>query len=332
MPASASPVASASTKRSTASSWASPSSSPMTSSGDGIGGARQHLVEHRLRVAHAARGEARDERHRVRLHGPTLRGQDARQLAGDVLEGQRPEREPLQARHDGRPDLAGVGGAEHEHDAVRGLLQRLEQDVPALLDALDLVDDEHLAAQVRGGGVDPRQQLAHVVHAVVGGGVELHHVERAALPDGDAGRAPVARLAVVQVGAVDGLGQDARHRRLAGAAGPDEQEAVAQAAEPDRVPERLDDGGLADDLRERLGPEPAVEGLVADRRVGGDGIGCHAVLGASVAAGRLGARELDCRAPSVDRRHHVGPSRRTTRIRPIRGTRRTALNAASFRT
>ena len=97
---------------------------------------------------------------------------------------ERSEREALEARDDGRADLARVGRAEDEEDAVGRLLERLEEDVPALLDALDLVDDEDLAAQVGRGRVDARQQLAHVVDLVVGRGVELDDVERTALADG----------------------------------------------------------------------------------------------------------------------------------------------------
>ena len=97
----------------------------------------------------------------------------------------------------------------------RRLLERLEEDVPALLDALHLVDDEDLAAQVRGARVDARHELAHVVDLVVGGGVQLDDVERPALADGDAAGAGVAGLAVAQVRAVDGLGHDARHGGLA---------------------------------------------------------------------------------------------------------------------
>ena len=74
---------------------------------------------------------------------------------------------------------AGVGRAEDERDVVGRLLERLEEDVPALLDALDLVDDEDLAPQVRRGGVDARQQVAHVVDLVVRRGVHLDDVERA---------------------------------------------------------------------------------------------------------------------------------------------------------
>ncbi len=111
----------------------------------------------------------------------------------------------------------------------RWFLEGLEEDVPALLDALDLVDDEDLVAQVGGARVDARQELAHVVDLVVRRGVELDDVEGTALADGDAAGAGVAGLAVAQVGAVDGLGHDARHRGLARAARSDEEEAMADA-------------------------------------------------------------------------------------------------------
>ncbi len=222
----------------------------------------EDLVEQRFRVAHAACGEPRDELEGIRVGDPPLRVEDARQLALDLVARQRSEREALEPRDHRGPDLAGVGGAEDEQDAVGRLLERLEQDVPALLDALDLVDDEHLAAQVGGRGVDARHQLAHVIDPVVGGRVELDDVQRAALADGDARRAGVARLAVPEVGAVDGLGQDAGHRCLARAAGTDEQQPVAQSVQSDGVPERLDHRPLADHLAERLGAEPAVDRLV----------------------------------------------------------------------
>jgi hypothetical protein len=129
------------------------------------------------------------------------------------------------------PYLGAVGRAEDEHDVVGRFLECLEQDVPALADPLNLVDDEDLDRQVRGAGVDPRQELAHVVDAVVRGGVHLADVEGPALADGHAGRAFVAWLAVAQVRAVERLGQDAGHRRLAGAARTDEEVGVGGSAE-----------------------------------------------------------------------------------------------------
>ena len=89
---------------------------------------------------------------------------------------------------------------------VGRFLQGLEQHVPTFADALDLVDDEDLAPQVGGCGVDAGQQLAHVVDAVVRCRVHLAHIEGATLADGDTGRADVAGLAVTQVCAVERLG------------------------------------------------------------------------------------------------------------------------------
>ena len=82
----------------------------------------------------------------------------------------------------------------------------------------------------------------------------------------DAGRAAVARVAVLQVRAIDGLGEDARQRGLAGAARSHEQDRVADAARPDGVSQRLDDGLLADDLPECLGAPAPIERLVRDGR------------------------------------------------------------------
>jgi hypothetical protein len=58
------------------------------------------------------------------------------------------------------------------------------------------------------------------VDAVVGGGVELLHVVGGAGVDGQAAVALAARLAVDEVLAVEGLGQDAGGGGLAGAPGP----------------------------------------------------------------------------------------------------------------
>ena len=210
------------------------------------------------------------------------------QLALDLGHRQGAEGEALQTRDDGRADLAGVGGAEDEEHALGRLLERLEQDVPALLDALDLIDDEDLASQVSGTGVDARHQLAHVVDLVVGGCVELDHVERAALADGHAAGTGVTGFAVAQVGAVDGLGHDARHRGLARASRTDEEEAVADATEPNRVAQRLHHCVLTDDLGERLRAEAPIQRLAggAARLEGRGRDVCHrSPCAAAVSAG-----------------------------------------------
>ena len=190
------------------------------------------------------------------------------------------EREALESGDDGRADLAGVGRAEDEEDAVGRLLERLEEDVPALLDALDLVDDEDLVAQVGRSRIDARHELAHVVDLVVGRGIELDDVEGPPFADGRAAGTGVAGLAIAQVGAVDRLGEDAGHGGLARATRSDEEEAMAEAPEADGVAERLDDGRLSDHLGERLGAEAPIECLLGGawlRRRGG--ALCHPLHG-----------------------------------------------------
>ena len=150
-----------------------------------------------------------------------------------------------------------------------------------------LVEDVDLAPELAGRVRQALAQVADGVDAAVARGVDLDQVEGRALADRDARRAGVAGVAVLEVRAVDGLGQDPGERGLARAARPDEQDGVADAIRSDRVAKRLDDGFLADDLAERLGAPAAVERLVRDGRR-------HDLLRSR------GEPESDCRAPSVD--------------------------------
>ena len=167
MPSSGSPPVRAATKRSTLSISARPSRSRTVSASICSTAARDDLVEHRFGVTHAAGGALRDDLEGLVCDGSAFGFRDAAQLGQDLLFGERPEGEALESRDDGRADAARIRRAEDEQDVGRRLLERLQQDVPALLDALDLVDDEDLLLEVGGRGVDARQQLAHVVDAVV---------------------------------------------------------------------------------------------------------------------------------------------------------------------
>ena len=272
---------------------------------DRIGAAREHLVEHRLGVAHAAGGPVRYQLQGIVGDGAALGLDDAAQLGQDLRLGQRLEGVALQARDDGRANLGWVGRAEDEEDVVGRLLERLEQHVPAFLDALDLVDDEDLAGEVGRRGVDARQQVAHVVDPVVRGGIELDHVERAAVADGDAGLARVVGLAVDWIKAVDRLGDDARHRRLARAARTDEEQAVADPAQAGGVAQRFDDRLLADDLAEGLRTPAPIDGLVRSGRSRDSQ--CHAgqFRATNPPDGRRRARLAAGPFPSARSRHAV---------------------------
>ena len=236
---------------------------------DGRPAGGEDLVEHRLRVAHAAGGQPGDEVDGTRLGVDALRREDPPELPLDLLDREAADVVALETRQDRRRELLGMGRGEDEDDEVRRLLERLQERVPGVLrDLVGLVEDVDLPSQVRRGVVDPVAELPDVRDAAVARGVDLDEVHRPALADRDARLAPVARVAVLEVRAVDGLGEDPGERRLARPARADEEDRVGDPAGADGVPQRLDDGGLPDDLAEGLRPPPAVERLVRRRRRG----------------------------------------------------------------
>ena len=287
---------------------------------DASGGGGEQLVQDRLRIAHPAGGEPRDERHRLGLGVAAVGRQDPLELAGDLGDGQAPDVEPLQARQDRRGELLRVRRREHEGDELGRLLERLEERVPGVLrDLVRLVEDVDLAAQVRRGVGEALAQLAHGLDATVGRGVDLDEVEGTALADRDARGTAITGVGVgLEVRAVDGLGQDPGERGLAGAARAREQDRVRDTPGRHGVAQRGDHRLLADDLRERLGPPATVERLV--RNLCGQRRSWAGVSRLVFAVHPPSIRTLPC-PPTI-----------ATRTRPFRGTRRSPLSAASFRT
>src|SRR5690606_13546581 len=117
-----------------------------------------------------------------------------------------------------------------------------------------LVDDENLEAiahrREREGFDD---DLADVVDAGVGGGVDLEDVEIAAFADLDTHLAGVTRRPRRAVDAVERLGQQPRRCRLADAARPREDERLGEPPRRERVLQRLDDAALTHDVLESRG-------------------------------------------------------------------------------
>ena len=201
---------------------------------------------------------------------------------------------------------AGVGRAEDEHDVVGRLLERLEEDVPALLDPLDLVDDEDLAPEVGRGRRRRRgEQLAHVVDLVVRRRVQLDDVERAALADRDAGGAARRTARRPEVRAVERLGDDPGHRRLARPARADEQQRVGDLVRSGRrCGASRRPASWPTISAERLGAPAAVEGLVRTGRRGSDASGAQLRVHATLGSGSKGRspctlRRSDAPAPTV---------------------------------
>ena len=227
---------------------------------DATGG--DDLVERRERVARRPATLVHDPGDRLFADVEIRVGDDPADLPFELVSREQLELEVLGPALDGRQDLLRVGRREHEADVVRWLLERLQQGVGrARRQHVDLVQDVHLgpAGRADGGALD---QVADGVDAVVGGGVELEEVEAAAGLHVLAWGALAARLALLEVLAVEGLGEDAGRRRLAGAAGAREQIGVALALVAHRVAQCADDVLLAADLVEAPRSVPPVEGLV----------------------------------------------------------------------
>jgi hypothetical protein len=226
-----------------------------------------------------------------------------RQLALDLGDRQASDVIPLKAGQDRRREAGRLGRGEHEHDEVGRFLERLEQRVPGIPgDLVRLVEDVDLAPQVTGRISEPVAQVADLVDAAVRGRIDLEDVERRAFADSDARLADITRVPILEVRAVDGLGEDPRQRRLAGPPRPLEQDGVGDTVGADGVAEGLDDRFLADDLAEGLGAPASIQRLMRCGRG-------HDLLRSK--AGEIG---MPCtlRRSSAARAHHAG------RLRPGR--------------
>jgi len=96
----------------------------------------------------------------------------------DVAGGDHPEVVLLAAGQDRVGKLVVLGGGEDELHARRRLLERLQERVErSRREHVDLVDDPDLEAVPRGVVARALTQLAHLLDAVVGGAVDLLHVE-----------------------------------------------------------------------------------------------------------------------------------------------------------
>ena len=260
-----------------------------------------HLVERREGVACGAPADPHHVRHRLVAQVEAGVLGDPAHVRLELLGRQQAELEVLGPAADGRQHLVRVGGGQDEAHPARGLLERLEQGVgrPGA-EHVDLVEDVDLGPPRRG---DDRaaDEAAHVVDLVVGGGIELEEVHARPGLDRHTRVARTARLAVTQVRAVEGLGQDPRRRRLAGAPRTGEQVGVRLGAGADGVADRADHVVLAADLGEARRAVPAVE----------RGSGHGPIL---TVAGDCGSRSW---AEDADPPDHVSRSpRRITRAGP----------------
>ena len=216
-------------------------------------GRGRELVERRLGVAVRAARAARDERERLVGRVDPLGVGDQAQLLDELLQARPLEDERLAARAHGRQHLREVGRAEDEDEVRRRLLDQLQERVPGGVGELvRLVEDVDLVAPFDRLEDDAVADLADVVDAALRGGVHLDDVEGGAGGDRAARVARAVRRRRRPLRAVEALGEDARHRGLAGAARAGEEVGLAHGVARDRVAQRPDDRLLPDDLLEAL--------------------------------------------------------------------------------
>ena len=186
-------------------------------------------------------------------------GRDALKAGGDRGGVEPAEAVALTPRQDRGQDFIELCCGQYEHKVRRRLLQDLQQRIKGRFgEHVHLVDDIHALADRCGREYRLVAQHTHIVHAVVGSRVQLHHIQNRAVLDPPAGGALVAGIAVDRMLAVDCLGQDPRAGGLTGAAGADEQIRVAQPPGAHLIFQCLGDRLLPYDVVERFGPVFAV--------------------------------------------------------------------------
>ena len=158
--------------------------------------------------------------------------------------------------------------ASTKRDVLGRLLERLQHRVERRLrQHVHFVDQVDLVAAGRRRVARVVEDLAHVVDAGVGRGVEFEQVDEAPGVDVLAGRADAAGRRGHAGQAVEALGEDARDRRLAHAPRAGQQVRMVDASARQRVGERRDDVLLPGEFGERHRPPLAREYLVAHPRI-----------------------------------------------------------------
>ena len=192
---------------------------------------------------------------------------DVGQTAVDQFGTDAPKIEALAAGDDGGQYLVGFGGAQHEYDVGGRFLQRLQEGVGGGVGQhVGFVNDVDLTRTLGGGEVHLVPYVPDLVDAPVAGGVQFNDVHELAVVHRPAVVAGVAGVAVLDILAVGGLGDDPGGGGLAAAPRAAEQVGVGDPALADGLAECGGDVFLAHQLAEAGRPPLAVEDLGASGR------------------------------------------------------------------
>ena len=171
----------------------------------------------------------------VRIQFDSSIGCDPLQMIGERVERSEAELKVLGTADNGGKHLLRVGRGKHKHHMRWRLFERLQERIGSSgRQHVDLVDDVHLAPTC-GSERCAADQISHGVDSVVGSRIEFNDVHRRARNNLYTTVALAARFAVLDVGAVERLGQDACRRGLASAARTREQVGVKHRIVADRI-------------------------------------------------------------------------------------------------
>ena len=175
------------------------------------------------------------------------------------------ERELLTPGADGSRHLVQLRGGQNKHQVGRRLLQDLQQRIEGWGgEHMDLVHDIDPLTDRRRGIDRLIPQGPDLVYAVVGGGIQLQHIQDRAVFNAQAGRALIAGVAVHRALAVHRPGQDLGAGGLARPPGPSEQIGVGQPPPRHLLLQSVGDMALAHHIVKSAGPPFAVQGLIHD--------------------------------------------------------------------
>ena len=164
------------------------------------------------------------------------------------------------AGKDGGGDFLRLGRRQNEHGVFGRLFERFQKGVERpRRKHVHFVHDVDFIAAVDGRILYLFAEIPHLVHAVVGRGVDLHHVQ--AVPRGKCltGRACPARRAVYGVFAIDRAGEYLRDARLTRAARAAKQIGMPDAVFLYLIAQNFNDVFLAHHFVQRFGTKGAVK-------------------------------------------------------------------------
>ena len=212
------------------------------------------LIEQRQPVTQTAIGCLGQLQHRIGFAVDAFRRKNLVDLAANLRFIQTLQIELQAAAEHRHQQFFRVSGGEQEFDVLGRLFQCLQQRIEGLLGQhVHFVDQIHLVLAAAGHVLRVFDQLAHIVHARVGRGINLQQVDIATGINRLAGLAFTTRIRRGAALAIERFGENARNRGFAHPARTGEQECVVNTAGFQRVGQRTHHMLLPDQFGKTLG-------------------------------------------------------------------------------